>query len=306
MRHTGARGQRGSAVVYATAARALATGTCTAHRKARLAAKSPSCRAGTVSPRAVAQSQDPSPPTLRGSRKRLRNQTPTVRATRGLAPTWQTGSGGRTMADAPAGKDALCVWCGRKPRVQAALARHPCEPASRLARRSQNVLHSGRREAAIPCPFAWVGEWLRLQGAAFELVRAKGEACRTPGVVVHLSVGANRATGAPAALHVSAWQLCARWAFACERASVARIGQRAHAPHACAPAVVGQALFADSVPAGRRSGLITSKEMVYTVGSGCGPLLSGLGLWYMGDKWCPYHMKALSLFGVRVAGARVD
>jgi len=58
-----------------------------------------------------------------------------------------------------------------------------------------------------------------------------------------------------------------------------------------------EALFADSVPQGHRSGVFITKSILTTVGSACGPLLSAVGLLFLGDKWEPHQMKAVVIFG---------
>lgn len=58
-----------------------------------------------------------------------------------------------------------------------------------------------------------------------------------------------------------------------------------------------EALFADSIPQGERSGLFTTKGIISTVGSACGPALSAIGLWFMGDDWETYQMKAVIIVG---------
>lgn len=60
---------------------------------------------------------------------------------------------------------------------------------------------------------------------------------------------------------------------------------------------VSEAIFADSIPAGQRSGLFTTKAVIATVGGACGPLLSACGLLVIGDKWEPYQMKAVIVSG---------
>lgn len=58
-----------------------------------------------------------------------------------------------------------------------------------------------------------------------------------------------------------------------------------------------EAIFADSIPAGKRSGFFTQKAILSTVGIACGPAISAVGLWFLGDKWEPYQMKAVILGG---------
>eukprot|EP00931_Biecheleriopsis_adriatica_P031168 TRINITY_DN18302_c0_g1_i2.p1 TRINITY_DN18302_c0_g1~~TRINITY_DN18302_c0_g1_i2.p1 ORF type:complete len:515 (+),score=76.40 TRINITY_DN18302_c0_g1_i2:33-1577(+) len=58
-----------------------------------------------------------------------------------------------------------------------------------------------------------------------------------------------------------------------------------------------EAIFADSIPAGQRTGLFVTKTILSTVGSATGPGLSALGLWMLGDDWKPYQMKAVIITG---------
>eukprot|EP00928_Gymnodinium_smaydae_P045613 TRINITY_DN30382_c0_g2_i1.p1 TRINITY_DN30382_c0_g2~~TRINITY_DN30382_c0_g2_i1.p1 ORF type:complete len:516 (+),score=55.00 TRINITY_DN30382_c0_g2_i1:83-1630(+) len=58
-----------------------------------------------------------------------------------------------------------------------------------------------------------------------------------------------------------------------------------------------EAIFADSIPAGQRSSLFTTKGILSTVGSATGPLLSAVGLGLIGDVWEPYQMKAVLVVG---------
>jgi len=54
-----------------------------------------------------------------------------------------------------------------------------------------------------------------------------------------------------------------------------------------------EAIFADSVPAGHRSGVFTTKMILTTVGTAIGPMLSAIGLLLIGDTWQPHQMKAV-------------
>jgi len=58
-----------------------------------------------------------------------------------------------------------------------------------------------------------------------------------------------------------------------------------------------EAIFADSIPRGKRANLFTTKAILGTIGFGAGPLLSACGLYVVGDQWQPYQMKAVILFG---------
>lgn len=58
-----------------------------------------------------------------------------------------------------------------------------------------------------------------------------------------------------------------------------------------------EAIFTDSIPQGQRAGLFTTKAILSTVGLGCGPALSAVGLAVIGDEWEPYQMKAVLLTG---------
>jgi len=58
-----------------------------------------------------------------------------------------------------------------------------------------------------------------------------------------------------------------------------------------------EAIFADSIPQGERSGIFTTKAILGTVGMACGPLLSAIGLLYLGDEWEPYQMRAVIVAG---------
>lgn len=58
-----------------------------------------------------------------------------------------------------------------------------------------------------------------------------------------------------------------------------------------------EAIFADSVPRGGRSSFFTTKAVLYTIGSGVGPFLSAFGLYFLGDIWRPYQMKAVIVTG---------
>jgi len=58
-----------------------------------------------------------------------------------------------------------------------------------------------------------------------------------------------------------------------------------------------EAIFADSVPAGSRSGVFTTKTILTTVGTAIGPMLSAIGLLIIGDNWQPHQMKAVVIVG---------
>eukprot|EP00929_Paragymnodinium_shiwhaense_P042204 TRINITY_DN21879_c0_g1_i2.p1 TRINITY_DN21879_c0_g1~~TRINITY_DN21879_c0_g1_i2.p1 ORF type:complete len:531 (+),score=61.06 TRINITY_DN21879_c0_g1_i2:114-1706(+) len=58
-----------------------------------------------------------------------------------------------------------------------------------------------------------------------------------------------------------------------------------------------EALFADSIPAGERSKLFTTKGIVATVGGAIGPIISGCCLYLIGDTWQPHQMKTIIVFG---------
>lgn len=58
-----------------------------------------------------------------------------------------------------------------------------------------------------------------------------------------------------------------------------------------------EAIFADSIPQGQRTGIFTTKAILSTVGSACGPGLSAICLFLLGDEWEPYQMKAVYVFG---------
>eukprot|EP00441_Pelagodinium_beii_P024712 CAMPEP_0197666836 /NCGR_PEP_ID=MMETSP1338-20131121/64108_1 /TAXON_ID=43686 ORGANISM="Pelagodinium beii, Strain RCC1491" /NCGR_SAMPLE_ID=MMETSP1338 /ASSEMBLY_ACC=CAM_ASM_000754 /LENGTH=385 /DNA_ID=CAMNT_0043245943 /DNA_START=141 /DNA_END=1298 /DNA_ORIENTATION=- len=59
-----------------------------------------------------------------------------------------------------------------------------------------------------------------------------------------------------------------------------------------------EAIFADSIPAGERSSLFVTKAILSTVGSACGPGLSALMLWLLGDEWQPYQVKTVIMGGL--------
>mmetsp|Transcript_110402 Transcript_110402/g.235786 ORF Transcript_110402/g.235786 Transcript_110402/m.235786 type:complete len:515 (+) Transcript_110402:57-1601(+) len=58
-----------------------------------------------------------------------------------------------------------------------------------------------------------------------------------------------------------------------------------------------EAIFADSVRSGERSGIFTTKAIISSVGSAGGPALSAVGLALLGNTWEPYQMKAAIIGG---------
>lgn len=58
-----------------------------------------------------------------------------------------------------------------------------------------------------------------------------------------------------------------------------------------------EAIFADSIPKGSRSGLFTTKSILGTVSGAVGPFLSGMLLEMLGDTWQPNQMKLLLVLG---------
>ncbi|CAE8592718.1 unnamed protein product [Polarella glacialis] len=66
-----------------------------------------------------------------------------------------------------------------------------------------------------------------------------------------------------------------------------------------------EAIFADSIPAGERSGLFVTKAIFSTVGAACGPFISALGLLFLGDVWQPHQMKAVIISGVLITAPAV-
>mmetsp|Transcript_15111 Transcript_15111/g.32571 ORF Transcript_15111/g.32571 Transcript_15111/m.32571 type:complete len:494 (-) Transcript_15111:330-1811(-) len=58
-----------------------------------------------------------------------------------------------------------------------------------------------------------------------------------------------------------------------------------------------EAIFADSIPQGHRSGVFTTKSMLTTAASACGPFLCVLFLYAIGDEWKPHQMKAVIITG---------
>mmetsp|Transcript_50858 Transcript_50858/g.135784 ORF Transcript_50858/g.135784 Transcript_50858/m.135784 type:complete len:459 (-) Transcript_50858:36-1412(-) len=58
-----------------------------------------------------------------------------------------------------------------------------------------------------------------------------------------------------------------------------------------------EAIFADSIPQGERSGLFTTKLILTTVSSAVGPALAGVGMFFQGDNWELHQMKSVIVIG---------
>lgn len=58
-----------------------------------------------------------------------------------------------------------------------------------------------------------------------------------------------------------------------------------------------EAIFADSIPQGSRTGPMVTKTILGTVGTATGPGLSALGLFALGDDWKPHQIKAVLVCG---------
>merc|ERR1712136_285557 len=60
---------------------------------------------------------------------------------------------------------------------------------------------------------------------------------------------------------------------------------------------MGEAIFADSIPQGERSGRFTTKLILTTVSSAVGPALAGVGMFFQGDNWELHQMKSVIVIG---------
>mmetsp|Transcript_6286 Transcript_6286/g.15625 ORF Transcript_6286/g.15625 Transcript_6286/m.15625 type:complete len:515 (+) Transcript_6286:135-1679(+) len=61
-----------------------------------------------------------------------------------------------------------------------------------------------------------------------------------------------------------------------------------------------EAIFADSIAQGQRSSLFTTKAIITTVGTACGPLISSGGLLFVGDEWEPREVKFVLVVGALI------